>query len=146
MPEDGETPSPPSPGDTFVRDAGVPNMGATANHAAAEGAPAEESVGSSSTLRDMVLSTEPKRSLDEIESPWAPERGGPKRVFRGFQKMGDIDGMPAGFDVVVGLAETAVLILDHVEEQNDGDQSDDAGQNDEDLDDDLAPLAGVGGA
>ncbi|ELK44148.1 hypothetical protein D320_22090, partial [Haloferax sp. BAB-2207] len=49
MPEDGETPSPPSPGDTFVRDAGVPNMGPQ-NHAAAEGAQADagESDGDSS--------------------------------------------------------------------------------------------------
>ncbi|WP_162562456.1 hypothetical protein [Salinigranum rubrum] len=89
----------PAPGESFDEDP------VTASHAAAEGAEAESDVGSSSALREMLLSTEPEHRLDAIESPWDPERGGLNRVYRGFQKMMGASGLPAVLDIGVGIAE-----------------------------------------
>jgi hypothetical protein len=54
-----------------------------------------------------LFSTEPNPPLEAVESPWNPDVGGPSRVFRGIQKIGDIDGLPAILDILIGLAETA---------------------------------------
>jgi len=77
-------------------------------HAAAEGvdAPAvDEDVGSTRTLRDMLTSTGRGQSLDEVESPWDPARGGMTRIMRGIQKATDVDGLPAVADIFIGAAE-----------------------------------------
>jgi hypothetical protein len=95
---------------------------ATDSHAAAEGATPSSDVGSESTLREMLLATDPDRSLEEIESPWDPELGGETRIFRAVQKATDVDGLPAIADLLIGLAEV-VQRLDF----NDG--SDDAGDD-----------------
>lgn len=89
----------PVPGNSLDEDS------ATANHAAAEGTEPDGDVGSSSALREALLSTEPERSLDAVESPWDPERGGLNRVYRGFQKMMGASGLPAILDIGVGIAE-----------------------------------------
>lgn len=80
--------------------------GTTESHAAAEGTEPSDDVGSTSTLREMLLSTDPGDPLESVESPWDPERGGPTRIMRGVQKMTGVDGMPAIADVAIGLAET----------------------------------------
>jgi hypothetical protein len=77
----------------------------TASHAAAEGAEPTGDVGSKSTLREMLFSTGPEKPLEQVESPWDPERGGRTRVYRGIQKMIDSSGMPAIGDVVIGGLE-----------------------------------------
>jgi hypothetical protein len=76
-------------------------------HAVAEGTEPSDDVGSTSTLRDMLLSTDPDRSLDTFESPWDPDRGGPARIYRGLMKATDVDGMPAVVDLIIGAAEIA---------------------------------------
>ncbi|ELZ87496.1 hypothetical protein C453_04059 [Haloferax elongans ATCC BAA-1513] len=130
--------APPSPGETLGQDETV-----AASHVAAEGAPAAETMGSASTVRNLLFATEPHRPLDAIESPWDPQRGGPKRLVRGLQKMADVDGIPAIVDVGLGTLETFVLVRERAEQK----QSDDStGQNDrEPLDPDLAALVGEGG-
>ena len=140
MPEDGE--APPSLSDGFPMDRD-PSAAVAPDHAAAEGAPEETTVGSSN-VREMLFSTEPERSLDAIESPWDPDRGGPTRVYRGLQKMAEVEGMPAIFDVGVGIAETVVWIQREREEAA-TDQEDDADQEGEPFDEDLGALAGAGG-
>jgi hypothetical protein len=78
----------------------------TENHAAAEGTEASDDVGSTSTLREMLLSTDPADPLEQVESPWDPERGGPARIYRGIMKATGVDGMPAIADILIGAAET----------------------------------------
>jgi len=78
------------------------------DHVDAEGAPVEESIGSPSTWKDMLLATDPSQSLEATESPWDPVRGGPTRIYRGMQKMAGFEGMPAIADVVIGTIETVV--------------------------------------
>lgn len=114
----------PTPGSTLGDDVDEARA-ATENHAAAEGAEASDDVGSTSTLREMLLSTEPNRSLDQVESPWDPERGGDTRLYRGLMKMTNVEGMPAIVDVVIGVAEIVVdLDLDDI--GDDQEDSDDA--------------------
>lgn len=83
---------------------------ATEAHAAAEGVNATETsgTGSSSTLRDMLMSTDPDESLEHVESPWDPEVGGIDRVYRGVRKMAGVDGLPAIADLTIGVAEFVV--------------------------------------
>lgn len=95
---------PPGPGAAF-EEAGAD---VAADHAAAEGAPAEANMGAPSTLRDMLLSTEPSEPLSAVESPWDPANGGPRRLFRGLKKMTGVEGMPAVVDVVIGALEIVV--------------------------------------
>lgn len=63
----------------------------------------EDSDGSS--LKDMALSTEPSKPLDQVESPFNPEKGGMSRVMRSIQKMTDKENIPAIFDLILGLIE-----------------------------------------
>ncbi len=78
-----------------------------AGHAAAEGveAPTSADVGSEHTLREMLMSTDPGRSLDQVESPWDPDRGGMTRIMRAIQKATGADGLPAVADLGIGIAE-----------------------------------------
>ncbi|WP_410765784.1 hypothetical protein [Haloferax sp. DFSO60] len=128
---------PPSPGEMLSSEEAV-----AASHAAAEGAPAEETMGSASTVRDLLFATEPHRSLDAMESPWDPERGGPKRLVRGLMKMADVDGIPAIVDVGLGTLETFVVMRERVEQTQ---QAREDGQDDEQgIDPDLAALVSSG--
>ena len=83
---------------------------ATAEHAAAEGVDAGETegMGSSSTLRDMLMSTEPNTPLERVESPFDAEAGGVSRIFRGIQKMIGVGDLPALLDILIGIAEFVV--------------------------------------
>ncbi|QGX94999.1 hypothetical protein EI982_09450 [Haloplanus rallus] len=97
---------------------------ATEQHAAAEGADASETsgMGSTSQLREMLLSTDPSPSLAEVDSPWNPDLGGPSRIYRAFMKMGNFDGMPAALDLVIGFGETLKTVsLDEPDDQDDQD-------------------------
>ena len=67
----------------------------------------EGSAGRSSVV-EALMNTEPSEPLEMIESPWNPERGGPTRVYRGIQKLTNVDGMPAIADILIGAAETFV--------------------------------------
>ncbi|WP_363467819.1 hypothetical protein [Halogeometricum borinquense] len=140
MPDDGE--APPSLTDGLPMDSD-PSEAVAPNHAAAEGAPEETEVRSS-TVQEMLFSTEPERSLDAIESPWDPDRGGPRRIYRGLQKMADVDGMPAIFDVGLGIAETVVWTQQQ-RESSESDAGDDSDQAEQSFDEDLSALAGAGG-
>jgi len=85
---------------------------ATADHAAAEGldATASSGLGSSTSLQEMLLSTEPSRPLEQVEAPWDPEHGGPARIMRAAQKAAGVDGLPAIVDAVIGLLETLSMM------------------------------------
>jgi hypothetical protein len=80
---------------------------ATESHQAAEGTSTASSLNSRDGLKNALLRTEPNRSLDQVESPYDPGRGGETRIYRGLQKMLDFEGMPAILDIVVGLLEFA---------------------------------------
>ena len=58
------------------------------------------------SIVDRLLNTKPNTPLESIESPWQPEAGGPPRIYRGIQKIGDIEGMPAIADIAIGIVET----------------------------------------
>ena len=89
-------------------------------HAAAEGTEATGDVGSTSTLREMLLSTDPAQSLEETEDPWDPDRGGTTRIYRGLMKATGVDGMPAVVDVVIGVVEaTQDLNLKEPDDEDD---------------------------
>jgi hypothetical protein len=106
----------PTPGSTLD----APDPSPTESHAAAEGAEPSEDVGSTSTLREMLLSTDPAPSLHEVESPWAPDLGAETRLYRGLMKMTGVEGMPAVADIVIGFAEIVVdLDLDVDDDQED---------------------------
>ncbi|MCD2199091.1 hypothetical protein LPA44_04150 [Halobacterium sp. KA-4] len=97
---------------------------AAEGHAAAEGVEPVDGgdVGSERTVREMLLSTGRGRSLDEVESPWDPDRGGMTRIMRAIQKATDVDGLPAIADLGIGLGEWWVnLDLDDGESNSDGD-------------------------
>lgn len=114
---------------------GETGEGVASEHAAAEGAPDETAVGSSSSWRDMLLSTSPEKPLGATESPWDPDLGGPTRIYRGLQKMADFDGMPAIADLVIGAVETVVAFEpdggDDADEENADDDQDDGGDVEE---------------
>lgn len=57
------------------------------------------------SLTDRLLSTQPNPPLEEVESPWNPEEGGITRMYRGVQKMGEFDGLPAIADIFIGAME-----------------------------------------
>ena len=63
-------------------------------------------VSGSKSIVDRLLNTKPNTPLESIESPWQPEAGGPPRIYRGIQKIGDIEGMPAIADIAIGIVET----------------------------------------
>jgi hypothetical protein len=99
---------------------------ATEDHAAAEGAESSSSsLGSTSTIQEMLLSTEPETPLARVDSPWNPEEGGITRVYRGLRKMLGFSGMPAVVDVVIGAAEFIHEFEPDVDERDDQDDGDD---------------------
>jgi len=108
----------PAPGATLE----VPDADAS-THAAAEGVETPGKTGSDSTLRDMLLSTDPDKSLREVESPYDPDAGGLARVYRGVQKATGVDGTPAVVDVIVGAVEVVQSLDD--QDTSDADQDDD---------------------
>lgn len=111
-----------------------------ADHAAAEGAAANSStgLGSPRSLQEMLLSTEPSRPLDQVESLWDPTHGGRARITRGIQKAVGADGVPAIVDIGIGVLEE---VLD-VDDLQDGDV--DGGEDGEDTGrPELDDLAGV---
>ena len=73
-------------------------------------------VDAGKSIVDRLLNTEPNTPLELVESPWQPEAGGPPRIYRGIQKIGDIEGMPAIADIVIGIVET-------IQQQSDNDDS-----------------------
>ena len=79
-------------------------------------------VDAGKTLVDRLLNTEPNTPLESVESPWQPEVGGPPRIYRGIQKIGDIEGMPAIADILIGIVET-------MQQQNDTSDSVDTGED-----------------
>jgi hypothetical protein len=107
-----------------------------ADEAAAESSP------STSTPREMLLSTEPDPPLSQVESPWQPKEGGPSRLKRAAMKAGDVDGLPAALDLILGLVETATKFMDERDTDQGGAGDDDQDGADEGGDDD--PLAGAG--
>jgi hypothetical protein len=98
--------------------------GATATHAAAEGAdPSSTSgLGSQQSLQEMLFSTEPSPPLDQVETPWDPEVGGRTRIMRAAQKALGADGLPAIVDATIGVLEEFSRI--QAEEVGDSDQAD----------------------
>jgi hypothetical protein len=95
--------------------------GAT-NQARAEGAetPTDVDVGSESTLREMLMSTDPSPDLHDVEDPFDPEVGGTSRIYRGVMKATGVDGLPAIADVVIGVVEfSQTLNLDKVDDEQD---------------------------
>lgn len=114
-----------SPSDAVDADEiGETGESVAADHADAEGAPDETSIGSRNSWREMLMSTDPEKPLGATESPWDPNRGGPTRIYRAFQKMADFDGMPAAGDLVIGVIETVVAFEpDGGEETSESDSS-----------------------
>lgn len=103
----------------------------TDQHAAAEGAEPSDALGSLDGLRDSLLSTEPTKPLETVESPWDPDLGGVSRIYRGFQKMTGVDGLPAIADVGIGAAELwqDKFVVDGDEESDDVEEA--GGSDDE---------------
>ena len=66
-----------------------------------------EETGLLDNITDRILSTEPNPNLETVENPWNPDAGGVSRIFRGIQKMGDIEGLPAIADIIIGIIETS---------------------------------------
>ena len=75
------------------------------------------------SIVDRLLNSEPNTPLESVESPWQPDVGGPARIYRGIQKIGDIEGMPAIADIAIGIVET-------MQQQSDSDDSDDSVDSD----------------
>lgn len=133
------TDDPPEPssdsGDDRDDDAIAPD------HADAEGAESETDMGNSSRWREMLQSGDPDPPLEDVETPWNPDDGGPARVMRAVKKMGGFDGLPAWADLAIAIPETWVWIQERFD--NLGDQDDGAGAGDDvqdDLGDDLGEL------
>jgi len=70
--------------------------------------PTGEGGSSVNGMLEALLQTEPNEPLESVESPWRPDVGGPARVYRGIQKMTNMNGMPAIADIVIGAAEILV--------------------------------------
>ncbi len=56
-------------------------------------------------IMSRLMATDPNPELENVDSAWNPEQGGMTRIFRGIQKMGDIEGIPAIADIVIGIIE-----------------------------------------
>lgn len=85
---------------------GSNSEGVAPDHADAEGAPDEDTIGNSSWWRESLMSTDPSPRLEDVEAPYDPDLGGPARIYRGIQKAFGVDGMPAIVDLVMGSIET----------------------------------------
>ena len=82
-----------------------------------EGQPSDTTPGvdAGKSIVDRLLNTKPNTPLDSVESPWKPDVGGPARIYRGIQKIGDIEGMPAIVDILIGIVETMQQQSDSVD-------------------------------
>lgn len=58
-------------------------------------------------LVSKLWNSDPSPDLERVQSPWQPEEGGLTRIYRGVQKIGDIEGLPAILDIAIGIAEEA---------------------------------------
>lgn len=56
-------------------------------------------------ITNRLMATEPNPDLETVENPWNPEIGGTTRIYRGIQKMSDIEGLPAIADIIIGILE-----------------------------------------
>lgn len=56
-------------------------------------------------IMSRLMATDPNPELENVDNPWKPQEGGTTRIFRGIQKMGDIEGIPAIADIVIGIIE-----------------------------------------
>jgi hypothetical protein len=63
-----------------------------------------------------LFNTEPSKPLTQIEDPYNPDIGGANRIFRGIQKLGDVEGLPAIADLLIGTFE---LVQQQGSEQTD---------------------------
>lgn len=131
---------------TLSADDGVD--GGAANHAAAEGADSGGShgLGSTSAWREMLLSTGPDVSLEDVENPWDPDNGGPPRIYRGLRKMTGLDGMPAIIDICIGCVEFAHQLSGRLPDDEEADVEAGAGddvQEDRDAGDGASEIEGV---
>jgi hypothetical protein len=74
---------------------------------AGPGADVDDAGGASGrgSVTDMAMSTDPSPSLDAVEDPWDPDKGGTTRIFRGLQKAFGASGIPAIGDVLIGVVE-----------------------------------------
>lgn len=111
----------------------------TENHAAAEGTPEDNDVGSKSTLREMLMNDQPEMSLEDVEDPWDPERGGTTRIYRGMKKATGFEGTPALVDAVIGTVEVVHTLRDGLSSSSSTSSDDDQ----EDVDDDGGSIGGV---
>jgi len=84
-------------------------------------------VDAGKSIVDRLLNTEPNTPLESVESPWQPDVGGPARIYRGIQKIGDIEGMPAIADLAIGIVET-------MQQQSDSEDSDDSVDSESNVD------------
>jgi hypothetical protein len=75
-------------------------------------------------IGDMLLSTSPSPSLETVDDPWDPDRGGTSRIMRGCMKAFDVDGMPAIADIGIGIVEIVVDVNDSDDTPGDGLDSD----------------------
>lgn len=96
---------------------------AVENHEAAEGVESTPSISSRNGLKDALLRTTPDVRLEDVESPWDPERGGINRVYRGLRKALGFEGQPAIVDIVVGAAEFMHAFEPEGDGTDDGDES-----------------------
>lgn len=116
--------TPPSPGSRLE------TVETTEEHVAAEGSEdaveSSDGMGKSSTLREMLLSTDPQQDLERVNTPWDVENGGRNRIYRGIQKALGATGMPAVVDVLIGaFEELHRLNLDEsTDEQDEGNLED----------------------
>jgi hypothetical protein len=97
------------------------------DHQAAEGTDTDDPIGSTTNWREMLTSTEPDQPLEDVETPWDPERGGRHRVMRGLKKALGFSGMPAVVDVVVGVLEELSKVQAEEPDEQDDDQDGEAG-------------------
>lgn len=82
------------------------------------------------------MSSDPNPDLGDIEVPWDPDNGGPRRIARGIQKALGVDlmaSMPAAADVLIGAAETYVRYGDGIGGDESDDESAGAGEGGLDL-------------
>lgn len=67
----------------------------------------DDNSGFLDNITGRLMATEPNPDLQSVESPYNPQKGGTSRIFRGVQKMGDIEGLPAIADIIIGILEVA---------------------------------------
>lgn len=80
-------------------------------------------------IKDALMSSDPDPDLEEVEAPYDPEKGGLTRVYRGVQKASGVGGVPAVWDLGVGLLEWWETVdLEALGGDDDGDGEKGAGE------------------